>query len=111
MAFGPNNKDVEEYFQLLSTVRQEQSFSLTDSLCAFVDLLSERLKQGKFAAVQQGLDRLKIIFDLSRSTLDSKNLKFEQDHSELMGLAFKTDSQIAAALILKDISPLDPSRR
>ena len=108
MAFD-SNKDVEEYFQLLSEVRQEQSISITDELCAFADLLSGKLKQGELGAVRQGLDRFKIIFGLLRPILDKKDLKFERDHRELMALAAKFDIPLSSALIRKDISHLDPS--
>jgi hypothetical protein len=66
MAFDPN-KDIAEYFQLLSAVRQEQSGSITDQLCAFVDLLSAKLKGGDFKAVQQGLNGFKLIFRSSQA--------------------------------------------
>src|SRR5262249_16959083 len=98
MATAPSNKDVTEYFQLLSQVRQDQSLSVTDGLCSFVDLLSERLKHGKLDSVQQGLTSLKIIFESMRPTLDQTDLKFEQDHRELTTLAAGSDHPVASAI-------------
>jgi hypothetical protein len=107
MAADPSKKDVKEYFQLLSQVRQDQSLSVTDGLCSFVDLLSERLKQGKLGSVQQGLTSLKVIFESLRPTFDQKDQKFEQDHRELMALAAGSDLPVADALISEDLRYLD----
>lgn len=91
MAAAPSKMDVKEYFQLLSQVRQDQSLSVTDGLCSFVDLLSERLKQRQLGSVQQGLTSLKVIFESLRPTLDQKDPNFEQDHRELVARAAASD--------------------
>ncbi|SRR5258708_16687768 len=102
-------KDVEEYFQLLSTVRETQTTTLTAQLCAFVDLLSNKLHQNDLASVKQGLSCLKTILEHARPILDRKDNTVEQDHQELMTLATGSNGPIASALILKDLSRLDPS--
>lgn len=107
MATEPSQKDVTEYFQLLSQVRQDQSLSPTDELRAFVDLLSDQLKRGRFASVQQGLLYLKVIFELLRPTLDQKDMKFEQDHRELMALAAAGGHPLASVLISEDLRYLE----